>query len=137
MTAKPLTKREKSVRRHNIATLLALTAFIALLVRSTELVTLPETVNFVAIMTLFFAVITMFMTRNADEYVAAIWRAGTSTAFVFTAAVLIFLPFTEGFIDGLMGYENGQDIDASDASEMVIIASFFVANAWARLRGTY
>lgn len=136
MTAKPLTKREKSVRRHNIATLLALTAFIALVVRSTEVVTLPETVNFVAIMTLFFAVITMFMTRNADEYVAAVWRAGTSTAFVFTAAVLIFVPFTEGFIDGLMGYENGQDIDASDASEMVIIASFFIANAWARLRGT-
>ena len=137
MTAKPLTKREKSVRRHNIATVLALTAFITLVVRSTELVTLPEMVNFVAIMTLFFAVITMFMTRNADEYVAAIWRAGTSTAFVFTAAVLIFVPFTEGFIDGLMGIENGQDIDASDASEMVIIASFFVANAWARLRGTY
>ena len=137
MTAKPLTKREKSVRRHNIATLLALTAFIALVVRSTELVTLPGAVNFMAIMTLFVAIVTMFMTRNADEYVAAIWRAGTSTAFIITAAVLIFLPFTEGFIDGLMGYENGQDIDASDASEMVIIASFFFANAWARLRGTY
>ncbi|MCA0908854.1 hypothetical protein [Qipengyuania gaetbuli] len=136
MTAKPLTKREKSVRRHNIATLLALMAFIALVVRSTELVTLPGAVNFVAIMTLFVAIITMFRTRNADEYVAAIWRAGTSTAFIITAAVLIFLPFTEGFIDGLMGYENGQDIDASDASEMVIIASFFIANAWARLRGT-
>ena len=77
------------------------------------------------------------MTRNADEYVAAIWRAGTSTAFVFTAAVLIFVPFLEGFFDGLMGLEKGQDIDASDASEMVIIAAFFIANAWARLRGTY
>ena len=136
MTAKPLTKREKSVRYHNIATLLAFTAFVTLVVRSSELVSLPDTVNFVAMMTLIVAIITMFRTRNADEYVAAIWRAGTSTAFIITAAALIFLPFIEGFIDGLMGYENGQDIDASDASEMVIIASFFIANAWARLRGT-
>ena len=137
MTTKPLSKREKSVRRHNMATLVAFLAFLLILVRSMELFSLLSSVSVVAIVVLFCAIITMFVTRNADEYVAAIWRAGTSTAFVFTAAMLLFLPLLEGMFDGLMGIENGQTLDASDASELVIIASFFIANAWARLRGTY
>ena len=130
------TRREKLARRHNLATLFALLSFVVLLTGSTEIIQLGEAIRTIAILTLFATVITMFMTRNADEFIAAIWRAGTSVAFVFTAGALIMLPFAEGLFDGLMGIENGQDLDASDASEFLIIASFFIANGWARLRGT-
>ena len=136
MTAKPLTKREKSVRRHNLATLLALLSFVFIAIDSLELVALPLGVSAIVVLVLFASIITMFVTRNADEYTAALWRIGTSAAFVITASFILFLPFFEGMYDGFMGAHRGQDYDASDMSEVILMGSFFIANAWARLRGT-
>lgn len=136
MSDKPLTKREKNVRRHNVATLLALLSFLTVAVNSLPGVALPLPLNVVAVLIMFVAIIVMFATRNADEYVAAIWRSGTSAAFVLTAAVVVFAPFFEGMYDGFMGNERNRDMDLSGATTLVVIGSFFIANGWTRFRGT-
>lgn len=136
MTDKPLTNRERSVRRHNVATLLAFVClawiFAATLVDTPALMAF----NALAVLVMFAAIIVMFVTRNADEYIAAIWRSGTSVAFVITAAVFLFLPFFEGMYDGFMGAQRNQDIDLSASASLVLMGSFFLGSAWTRLRGT-
>ncbi|WP_369025274.1 hypothetical protein [Qipengyuania sp. RANM35] len=81
-------------------------------------------------------VLVLFVTRNADEYVAALWRAGAGAAFIALIAWELFGPAMEGFIDGLAGVEDNMDFPAS-AGPAVAYTAFFVAHTWARIRGTY
>lgn len=136
MSDKPLTKREKGGRRHNVATLLALLSFLTFAAYSIPGIAIPLPLNAFAVLIMFIAIIVMFATRNADEYVAAIWRSGTSVAFVLTAAVVVFAPFFEGMYDGLMGNHRSHEIDLSTDVGLVVIGSFFIANGWTRFRGT-
>ena len=87
---------------------------------------------------MFVAILAMFATRNADEYTAAVWRAGTSLAFVITAAVMLFTPMAEGFYLGFAEAHNGvtTERDLKLDGFIVVVAAFFVGNAWARVRGT-
>lgn len=78
----------------------------------------------------------LFTTRKADEYVAALWRAGTSAAFVGLLACYLFGPFIEGLIDGLMGGERSMQFRADLAPE-ITFTFFYLAHLWARVRGTY
>lgn len=82
----------------------------------------------------------LFLTRNADEYVAALWRSGANVAFLALAAAVILVPFVEGFVDGLMSAtsENAgvQDLK-TDLSPEIAFTGFFAAHFWARLRGTF
>ena len=92
--------------------------------------------------TLFFvaACFVMFLTRNADEYVAALWRAGTNLAFLTLLLSVLLIPFAEGFIDGLMSASTEdpgvQDLK-TDLVPEIAFTGFFLAHFWARLRGTY
>ena len=136
MTKQPLTKREKSVRLHNAATIVALIGFLPVLAYTFEGLQVSQTVNAIAFLAMFCAIIVMFRTRSADEYIAGIWRSGTSAAFVITTAALIFVPFFEGVYAGLVGLEGAKSSAQSLDIGAVLIGSFFIANAWTRIRGT-
>ena len=136
MNDTPMTKRQKRVRRHNVATLVAFLTFTTVVVQSLYGDVFHMAANALLVFAMFIAIIVMFTTRNADEYVAAIWRTGTSAAFVLTAAVVVFTPVFEGVYDGLMAHERNRDIDLSTDMMLLVIGSFFLANGWARLRDT-
>ncbi|MEZ5682492.1 MAG: hypothetical protein R3E14_14480 [Erythrobacter sp.] len=80
--------------------------------------------------------VAMFVTRNADEYVVALWRAGANAAFLALLATYIFAPFAEGFYDGLSGGESHMDTPI-DLAPTLAFSAFFLAHSWARLRGTF
>lgn len=135
-----MTKRQKQVRIHNAATLLALLSFAGVVLVSAELfglsISLP--LAMVSVLLMFSSILVTFATRNADEYTAAMWRAGTSLAFVITAAVMLFAPLAEGFHDGLT-QAHGAGVRKRELQIegiIIVIAAFFVGNAWARIRGT-
>ena len=136
MNDTPMTKRQKRVRRHNVATLVAFLTFTTVVVQSLYGDVFHMAANALLVFAMFIAIIVMFATRNDDEYVAALWRTGTSAAFVLTAAVVVFTPVFEGVYDGLMAHERNRDIDLSTDMMLLVIGSFFLANGWARLRGT-
>ena len=138
MTNLPLTKRQKRVRSHNGATLVALLSFLGIAVGDAILGTLSLPISAIIVLLMFVAIVVMFATRNADEYTAAVWRAGTSLAFVITAAVMLFTPLAEGFYDGFTQAHTGDatERDLKLDGFIVVVAAFFVGNAWARIRGT-
>ena len=136
MTDTPLTKREKQVRRHNAATLISLAAIVLIDIQVFTDDAFHPGVNILLVFAFFASIIVMFRTRNADEYIAAIWRSATSAAFMITAAIVVFTPFFEGIYDGYMGAHRNQDIDPSTDFSLIVMGSFFIGNAWARLRGT-
>lgn len=136
MTDKPHTPREKRVRRHNAATLAALLSFVAYVAIKLSGGESIEPVKVIAVLVMFPAILVMYATRNADEYVAAIWRSGTSSAFVMTVAVLLVLPFFEGFYDGITGGDRKQDLTLPLDAGLVLIGTFFLGNGSARWRGT-
>lgn len=141
MNKPPLTPREKKVRRHNLATYAALSAFVGyfLGVYFPENMFAPYRIGFIFIMLA--AIVVMFRTRNADEYTKAIWLSGTSVAFVATVAFMFFVPFLEGFFDGLIeglsGRETERDLEVEKLVPSISLAAFFIASFWTRLRGTY
>ncbi|MEW4448032.1 hypothetical protein [Qipengyuania sp. JC766] len=134
MANPPPTKRQKQVRTHNVATLIALLTFIVITLGATEIVAIPIAINALTVVLMFVAIVVMFASRNADEYTAAVWRTGTSLAFVITASVMLFTPVLEGFFDGL--FRAGREHDLKLDGFIVVVATFFLGNAWARLRGT-
>lgn len=138
MTKPPLTKRQLRVRTHNGATLVALLSFLGIAVGDAILGTLSLPISAIIVLLMFVAIVVMFVTRNADEYTAAVWRAGTSLAFVITAAVMLFTPLAEGFYDGFTQAHTGvaTERDLKLDGFIVVVAAFFVGNAWARIRGT-
>ena len=140
MTSTPLSKRERRVRRHNFASLLAFLAYLAFMAAKYFPASFLGDISPLLALALLATIIVMFRTRNADEYTAALWRVGTSMAFVITVAFLLMVPFAEGFVDGFMeahtGEARGQDLPTSTHALPITLGSFFLANAWARLRGT-
>ena len=138
MTNPPMTKRQKRVRTHNVATVIALLSFVGIAIGSSALAEMPLPISAILVLLMFVAILVMFATRNADEYTAAVWRAGTSLAFVITAAVMLFTPLAEGFYDGFTQAHTGvpTERDLRLDGFIVVVASFFVGNAWARIRGT-
>ena len=129
--------RDKLVRRHNAATVVAALAFFIAVLASKFAGNLLEPVRQIAYLILLAAMLVMHWTRNADEYVATIWRSSTNAAFVAIVFLLVFAPLLEGFWDGLTGNESGQDFTADSFGMPVALATFFIANLWARLRGTF
>ena len=141
MTGKALTPREKRVRRHNVSTLVAFLSFTVWITAFTAFEAEFGAVRGIASLLFLAALVVMFTTRNADEYTAAIWRAGTSLAFVVTVGFMFFAPAIEGFLDGLFeGFTKQpteRDLDTGELLPLVALASFFIANAWTRIRGTF
>lgn len=82
----------------------------------------------------------LFLTRNADEYVASLWRAGASFAFLALLLSVLLVPFVEGFVDGFVSAfteEATQQDFATDLVPEIAFTGFYLAHFWARLRGTY
>ena len=140
MPAKPLTHRDKSVRRHNVATILAFVSLTAFMLFAGGVIETNGGFRLFALLSLALSLIVMFATRNADEYVSSIWRAGTSVAFVVTVSFMLFAPALEGFVDGfteaIWERETAQDILIGEWLPPIALASFFTANACVRLRGS-
>ena len=138
MTHPPMTKRQKRVRSHNVATLVALLSFIGIAIGSSAFAEVSLPISALLVLMMFVAILVMFATRNADEYTSAVCRAGTSLAFVITAAVMLFTPLAEGFYDGFTQAHTGVPTERGLKLDgfIVVVASFFVGNAWARIRGT-
>ncbi len=132
-----LTKRQKQVRTHNIATAVALLAVVAIFAANLLDNEFVAELGILLILIMFASILVMYRTRAADEYIASVWRAGTSLAFVFTAAILLVTPLVSGFYAGYMGAHTGTEYATGEANGfLTVIASFFVGNAWARIRGT-
>lgn len=136
MTERPLSHREKQVRRHNVATVIAALTFAIALLAADGLIPALQPFRLPAYLVMLVAIIVMFRTRNADEYITAIWRSATNVAFVALVALLVFGPMLEGFWDGLTGNERGQELTAAAFGMPLALLSFFLGNLWARLRGT-
>ena len=140
MTRNTSSKREKAVRRHNLATLCALILFGLLVLVKLPIAAGIDGISPLVTILLLSAIIIVYRTRNADEYTSALWRTGTSLAFVITIAFLLLVPFGEGFVDGLLGAHAGeepvQDLPTSDYALPIALGAFFIGNAWARVRGT-
>ena len=138
MTNPPMTKRQKRVRSHNVATLVALLSFIGIAIGSSAFAQVSLPISALLVLMMFVAILVMFATRNSDEYTSAVWRAGTSLAFVITAALMLFMPLAEGFYDGFSQAHTGvpTELELRLDGFIVVVASFFVGNAWARIRGT-
>lgn len=124
------------MRRHNLATVIAAITFAIALLAGDGMVEALQPVRAAAYFIMLIAIVVMFRTRNADEYLAAIWGSATSVAFAALVLLLVFAPMLEGFWDGLTGNESGQDLTASALGMPLALASFFLANLWARVRGT-
>ena len=121
-------------RRHAIASIAAPLAFCAWI--ATHSFDAPRAFGYVGIVVLMAAIIVMFMTRKADEYVASLWSAGANAAFLAVVAYFLFGPAAEGFFDGLTGNESGQDLP-SEAAVVVALVAFFAGYFWKRVRGAY
>ncbi|GAB5347616.1 hypothetical protein [Alteriqipengyuania sp. 357] len=120
------------VRRHTVACWLALLGFAAW--STTDLLGAPDAFAFVGLVVLLPAIIVMFATRKADEYVASLWAAGANTAFLVGVAYLVFAPFTVGFYGGLTGNEEAATFPAEYASA-VVLGAFFLGYFIKRFRG--
>ena len=89
----------------------------------------------IAILCLLAAIITMFLTRDSDEYIAGLWQAGANAGFVTAVVFLVFAPFFEGLIDGYLGREATQDFPAESVGVLAVIVFLIVFN-WKRYFGT-
>ena len=80
------------------------------------------------------SILVMFLSRKSDEYTLSLWSAGANAGFMATVAWLLFAPFLEGFIDGLLARAKGMDWPA-EMGIYVAIATFLITFNWRRLRG--
>lgn len=136
MTETKPTKRQKRVRTHNVATIIAFGTFIAIIGEAFGLFVLTEPVVTLVVIGMLGSVLVMFATRNADEYTASLWRIGTSAAFVCTVAIVHFVPFFEGFLAGLTDAPQRPKSEPWHLSAVSLLGFYFIANALARIRGT-
>lgn len=95
---------------------------------------LPRAAATLAALAAMVALVTMFVTRRSDEWVASLWSAGASTGFLGAIGWLLFATLFEGFLDGLRGDEAAQDLPAAAAS-FIALACFALAFNLKRLRG--
>ena len=129
-----MANKTKLARRHTIASYLGLLAFGAWI--AAHYFGAPASFGYVGIIVLLVAIIVMFATRNADEYVSSLWSTGANTAFLAIVAYLLFGPVIEGFYEGFTRTENGQSLPP-DAGAFVVLVAFFAGDFWKRLRGGY
>lgn len=116
---------------HVVAAAFALLLLSATGVLAEDLSVIGGTISVLGIMV-------MYSVRNSDEWIASLWSAGANAGFVAAIFWMVFLPFIEGFFDGLFEafteLPSKQDLNASAAS-FVAIAAFLIALYLKRFRG--
>ena len=96
---------------------------------------LPGWVGFIGVIAMVVAIVTMFFTRDSDEYIAGLWQSGANAGFVAAVAFLVLAPFLEGMIDGLLNRPHGQDWQ-SDSAGIIAVIVFLIVFNWKRHFGT-
>lgn len=79
------------------------------------------------------SILIMFLTRKSDEYTLSLWSAGANAGFMAMVVWLLFVPFLEGFADGLLGRAQGM-FWPTDMGIYVAIGVFLFTFNWRRLR---
>lgn len=98
----------------------------------------PDFVRGLFIGILLVSVAMLLRRRLRDEYIQALWNAGTAVAFVVLVIVFLFAPVIEGFFDGLLGtwFDSQGKMDTPVAlAPALAILGFFIGFHWARFRG--
>lgn len=98
------------------------------------ILSLPFTVALVGLTAALLSTVVMLWARRADEFTISLWNAGASVAFGTMLLSFPGIPAAEGFFDGLTGNENGQNIPATIAPVLAIIA-FYIGLFIKRLLG--
>ncbi|WP_298466375.1 hypothetical protein [uncultured Erythrobacter sp.] len=119
-------------RMHLVLSHVAAASFVLMVLGRNDII--PDEFALIGITFGILAIIVMFATRNSDEWIASLWSAGANAGFIAAMAWLLFLPFAEGFYDGLVGNERGQDLP-SDFASFVSLGAFLVAFNLKRIRG--
>ncbi|MFK4004415.1 hypothetical protein [Qipengyuania sp. NPDC077563] len=89
MKERPLTKREKAVRRHNVASLIAFVSLVTTGIGSLFADLLSQPIFVVAFISMFLAILVIFAARNDAEYIATIWQTGTSAALEHASGIAL------------------------------------------------
>ncbi|MEP2234851.1 MAG: hypothetical protein ABJM58_10670 [Alteripontixanthobacter sp.] len=132
MTSTAKTRLRDNPQVHLRGALIAIVSLAALLIGKSGVLSFD--ISAFAVLGLITSLALMFISREADEYVAALWSAGTSAAFVVAVVWLLFAPVIEGFIDGLFAIEGGMDFPV-DFVSIAALTAFLIAFYWRRLRG--
>ena len=74
------------------------------------------------------SLVLMYATRKSDEYTLSLWSSATNAAFAMILVWMLAAPAIEGFFDGLLGIENGQDFPSQAAPLASILAFYLVFN---------
>ena len=98
------------------------------------ILSLPSTVALVGLTITLLSTVVMLWARRADEFTISLWNAGASVAFGTMLLSFPGIPAAEGFFDGLTGDENGQNIPATIAPVLAIMA-FYIGLFIKRLLG--
>ena len=119
-------------RMHLVLSHVAAVSFLVLVLSRFEII--PTGYGVIGVTFGVLSIIVMFTTRNSDEWIASLWSAGANAGFMAAMAWLLFLPFAEGFFDGLLGNDRQQDLPTNLAS-YVAMGAFLVAFNLKRIRG--
>ncbi len=88
------------------------------------LLSLPEAAFLGGMVLAVLSCLAMMWARSADEFTLALWTAGASVAFGTMLLSFLGLPFAEGVFDGATGAERKQNIPASTAPALAIVAFY-------------
>ncbi|MEL6529026.1 MAG: hypothetical protein AAFQ27_03640 [Pseudomonadota bacterium] len=122
----------KAARAHLVCSHIAAVSFLVLIAGRTGLI--PQEIAVLGTTFGVVSIVVMFITRNSDEWISSLWSSGANAGFVAAIGLLLILPYSEGFIDGLMGNESRLDTPHGLASYFAF-GAFLIAYNLKRIRG--
>ncbi|WP_379921421.1 hypothetical protein [Erythrobacter sp. R86502] len=117
---------------HLVLNHVAAAALIVVLLSASELI--PKDFALIGFTFGALAVVFMYSTRDADEWIRSLWTAGANAGFLGAISWLVFLPFFEGFYDGLTANESVRNLPSEGASIAALVC-FVAAHYAKRIRG--
>lgn len=94
----------------------------------------PSLVTIMFALVLLVSLLILLRRKLRDEYCDELWKAGASLAFAATIVCFLFVPFVDGFIDGLIDVEKGSYVLEGHAG-LVAITAFFIGFHLKRVAG--
>ena len=89
---------------------------------------LPSPAFGICVLLVAVALAVMYLTRKSDEYTLSLWSSATNGAFATILVWMLAAPAIEGFVDGLLGIENGQDFPSQAAPLAAILVFYAIFN---------
>ncbi len=84
---------------------------------------MPVAVTSIGILVFFISLITMFFTRNSDEYTAQLWVSAANAAFIVMVLWLFLGPFIAGIVEGYNAAHEGRDANEAPIYALVVAGS--------------